>query len=220
MINFHGRDWDAFDAYRQFMALRFHFAGTQVGEHGGGSYDWFKTKGHLSGRFHRDKFYEKGQDIQIKFEIIAQEKTNQEIVEYYVSNFSRGQQYIHNFTGKIWNEWKKYYQGYEYYFKNDIEKLLTDEENFDIIFKCDKKGTHPKLVRKYLGGKVTLETMVILNSILGYKNQFNKEIDDPSKVWNRLSLLIEKYEPFVTERIDVSKCKQLLLEKARELEDE
>ena len=72
----------------------------------------------------------------------------------------------------------------------------------------------------YLGGKITLESLVILESILRYRKRFDKEIDDPSKVWDRLSLLLRKYEPFVTERIDVSKCKQLLLEKARELEDE
>lgn len=219
MINFDGQDWDGFDAYRQFNALRFHFAGTQVGEHGGGSYDYFKHGGSLS-RFTREKYLQKGQDLQIKFEILAQQKTNQEIKEYYVSNFARGQQYIHDFTTKIWNEWKKYFQSYEYYFKNDVEKLLTDAENFDIIFICDKKGTHPKLVRMYLGGKITLESLVILESILRYRKRFDKEIDDPSKVWDRLSLLLRKYEPFVTERIDVSKCKQLLLEKARELEDE
>ena len=42
---------------------------------------------------------------------------------------------------------KNNFQSYEYYFKNDVEKLLTNAENFDIIFICDKKGTHPKLVR-------------------------------------------------------------------------
>ena len=219
MINFDGRDWDGFDAYRQFNALRFHFAGTRVGEHGGGSYDYFKHGASLS-RFSREKYLQKGYDLQVTFEILAREKSNSEIVEYYVSNFSKGVQYIPDFTTKTWNEWKKYFQSYEYYFKNDVEKLLTDAENFDIIFICDKKGTHPKLVRMYLGGKITLESLVILESILGYRKRFDKEIDDPSKVWDRLSLLLKKYEPFVTERIDVSKCKQLLLEKARELEDE
>ena len=59
--------------------------------------------------------------------------------------------------------------------------------------------------------------MVILDKILGYRKQFDKEIDE-IYVWPKVSRLINRYEPFV--EADIGKCKQLLLEKVRELKDE
>ena len=50
-------------------------------------------------------------------------------------------------------------------YENDLEKLLTSSHNFDILFKCDN-GNHPKLIKAYLGKKITLETLVILEKVL------------------------------------------------------
>ena len=102
------------------------------------------------------------------------------------------------------------------YFINDAEKLLTSAENFDIIFKCDE-GTHPKLLRAYLGKKISLETLVIFDRLLHYRKRFDKEIDE-SYIWPKVSMLIEKYEPFV--KVNIVKCKRMLVEKTRELIDE
>ena len=49
------------------------------------------------------------------------------------------------------------------------------------------------------------------------RKQFDKEIDE-IYVWPKVSRLINRYEPFV--EADIGKCKQLLLEKVRELKDE
>jgi len=192
-----------FEAYLQFLALKLHF----TSDH----YDYFKYNGKHNASL---QSYDKRTDKRF-FKRLARRNIN--IVEYCVANLVDGKEWISEFDDKAWNERRKYFQSYEYYFKNDVEKLLTDAENFDIIFKCDKKGTHPKLVRKYLGRKITLETMVILDKILGYRKQFDKEIDE-TYVWPKVSRLIDRYEPFV--KADVGKCKQLLLEKVRELKDE
>ena len=53
---------------------------------------------------------------------------------------------------------------------------------------------------------ISLETMVILNNILGYKNKWDKVLTDP--VWTTVSLRIRKYTPFLN--IDVFRYKKIL----------
>ena len=93
---------------------------------------------------------------------------------------------------------------------------MTNVTDFDIIFNSDK-GNHPKLVKAYLGKKISLETLVIFEKLLHYRKRFDKEIDE-NYIWPKVSRLIERYEPFV--KADIVKCKQMLLEKATELSNE
>ena len=83
-----------------------------------------------------------------------------EITDYFVSNLIRGKKWIGELDKKNWTQHKKVIQSLEYIFINDVENLLTNSSNFDIIFQC-ADGKHPKLVKAYLGKKITLETLVI-----------------------------------------------------------
>ena len=44
---------------------------------------------------------------------------------------------------------------------------------------------HPQILKEYLRDNISLETMVILNNILGYKDQWDKVLTDP--VWQTVS---------------------------------
>lgn len=92
-----------------------------------------------------------------------------------------------------------------YMFKEEVGDILSDY-GFDELFST-KKG-HPILLKKYLTGDVSIETMVILEKILGYKKQFDKNLQDP--VWELTSLRIKKYIPFLN--IDIFKYKKILKE--------
>jgi len=191
-----------FDAYRQFLALKLHFTST--------SYDYFKYNGKHNASM---ESFNKRTDKRF-FKRLVRKNIN--IVEYCVANLVDGKEWISQFDDKVWKEWVSRNQSLEYNFINDAEKLLTNAQEFDIIFKCDK-GNHPKLIRAYLGKKISLETMVILENLLHYRQRFDKEIDE-TYIWPKVSRLIEKYEPFV--RVDMDKCKHMLVEKTRELLDE
>ena len=191
-----------FDAYRQFLALKLYFTST--------SYDYFKYNGKHNASM---ESFDKRTDKRF-FKRLVRKNIN--IVEYYVANLVDGKEWISQFDDKVWKEWVSRNQSIEYNFINDAEKLLTNVSEFDIIFKCDK-GNHPKLIRAYLGKKISLETMVILEKLLHYRQRFDKEIDE-TYIWPKVSRLIEKYEPFV--RVDMDKCKHMLVEKTRELIDE
>ena len=191
-----------FEAYRQFLALKLHF----TSEH----YDYFKYNGKHNATV---SSFEKRTDKRFFRRLV---KKNINLTEYYVANFVNGKEWISQFEDSVWKEWLARSQSIEYNFINDAEKLLTSAENFDIIFKCDE-GTHPKLLRAYLGKKISLETLVIFDRLLHYRKRFDKEIDE-SYIWPKVSMLIEKYEPFV--KVNIVKCKRMLVEKTRELIDE
>jgi hypothetical protein len=76
------------------------------------------------------------------------------------------------------------------------------------MFEC-KKNQHPDILKKHLQNAITIETMVILDIILGYTKRFDKKMEsDP--VWETVSTKIKKYKPFLN--INENKCKQILKE--------
>jgi hypothetical protein len=60
----------------------------------------------------------------------------------------------------------------------------------------------------FLGGKISLETMVIYDRIFLYGKNFDKKLKDP--VWETVSLKIKKYSPFI--HIDVFRYRKILKE--------
>ena len=104
-----------------------------------------------------------------------------------------------------YTEWKKRTQSLSYVFKEEIEIIFSDQD-FDTVF-VNKQG-HPILLKKYLGGDISIETLVILDKILGFKKNFDSELQDP--VWESVSLRMKKYSPFLN--IDVFRYKKILKE--------
>ena len=191
-----------FEAYRQFLALKLHF----TSEH----YDYFRYNGKHNATM---ASFEKRTDKRFFKKLV---RKNINITEYYVANLVNGKEWISQFEDSVWKDWLSRSQSIEYNFINEAEKLLTSAGNFDIIFNCDE-GTHPKLLKAYLAKKISLETLVILDRLVRYRRVFDREIDE-SYIWPKVSMLIQKYEPFV--RVNIVKCKRMLVEKTRELIDE
>ena len=133
-----------------------------------------------------------------------------------MANLISDKPWVGNMDLATYSQWMGRTQSIEYIFENDAEKLLTMVENFDIIFTC-ADGNHPKLVKAYLGKKISLETLVVFEKLLGYRKQFDKEIGEKI-IWPKVSRLIEKYEPFI--EADMNRCKKLLLKMVGELNDE
>ncbi len=66
------------------------------------------------------------------------------------------------------------------------------------------------MLKGYLSGDVSLETMVICDKILGYRTDYDKTLTDP--VWETVSMRMKKYSPFLN--IDVPRYKKILREVA------
>jgi hypothetical protein len=90
-----------------------------------------------------------------------------------------------------------------YVFKEEMESIL-DNENLDSIFEL--KNGHPIILKKYLGGDISIETLVICDRILGFRKDLDSHLQDP--VWETVSMRMKKYSPFLN--IDVFRYKKLL----------
>ena len=96
-------------------------------------------------------------------------------------------------------------QSLTYIFKEQSENLLS-ETDLEKLFNCSKG--HPILLKKYLGGEVSLETLTILEKVFSFKKDFDNKLTDP--VWETVSLKLKKYLPFLN--INVFQFKKTLRE--------
>jgi|TARA_Y100000034_G_C6896047_1_gene413120 hypothetical protein len=189
----------SYEAYQNYLAMKLHFSG---------AYDFHKYNGKVSATA---QSFEKRKD-KFKFAKLSDKLSDPQILDYYLANFIRGKEWIGDFDQKSWKEHKKVTQSLQYVYENDIEKLLTKAKTFDIIFQCDD-GKHPILVKQFLGKKISLETLVILQRIVEYRNRFDKEISE-NFIWPKLSKLLADYEPFL--KIDVRRYRMITLNKVQE----
>ena len=147
------------------------------------------------------------------FEKLARNKNDEEVVEFFVSNFITCTDPSKLWIGEMIREgegrytsWKKRTQSMTYTFKEEIDSIFSDN-NFESMFALDG-SRHPQILKEYLRGNISLETLVICDMILGFRTNFDKHLDDP--VWLSVSMKMRKYSPFLN--IDVSRYKKILKE--------
>jgi len=189
-----------FDAYRCYLSLKNHF----TKDH----YDYIKYRGKT--RATVQAFYKRKD--RFWFEKFARQKNDKEVEEFFVSNFIYSTDPATMWIGEMikegegrYSEWKKKVQSLTYIFKEETESIFENKK-VDDMFDCSKG--HPPILKSYLGGDISLESMVIYDRILGYGKDFDKRLKDP--VWETVSRKIKKYSPFLN--IDVSRYKKILKE--------
>ena len=190
-----------FDAYKCYLSLKNHFTKD--------SYDYHKYCG--KSRATVQSFYKRKD--RFWFEKLARNKDDKEVVDFFVSNFITCTDPSKLWIGEMIREgedryvaWKKRNQSLSYVFKEEIESIFADN-NFDSMFSMDG-SRHPQILKEYLRNNISIETMVILDNILGFRNEFNKKLQDP--VWQTVSMRMKKYSPFL--HIDVFRYKKVLKE--------
>ena len=189
-----------FDAYRCYLSLKNHF----TKDH----YDYHKYRGKT--RATVQAFYKRKD--RFWFEKFARSKNDKEVEEFFVSNFIYSTDPATMWIGEMikegegrYTEWKKKVQSLSYIFKEEVENVF-EERKVDDVFNCSKG--HPPILKSYLGGDTSLESMVIYDIIFGYGKDFDKRLKDP--VWETVSRKIKKYKPFLN--INVPRYKKILKE--------
>ena len=189
-----------YQVYIEYLALKSHFSNVK--------YDYFKYNKKVrasatSFNARSDKYW---------FEKTSRKYKDEEIVDFLVANFVEstsvnqiwiGQ--IINFGEETYREWMKRQQSLTYLFKEQSEELLS-EIKLEDAFNCSKG--HPPVLKKFLGGKISPEVLVIYDILFQFGNVFDAKLMDP--VWETVSLKIRKYKPFLN--INVFQYKQLLRE--------
>ena len=189
-----------FETYKTYLAMKQHFTKDK--------YDYHKYCGRSRATvqaFHKrkDRYF---------FEKMSRQRPDKEIEDYFLANFVTCKDPETLWIGEIiqdgdknYQQWQKKVQSLSYIFKEESQNLF-DGQKIDDVFDCSKG--HPPVLKKYLGGDISLESMVIYDIILGYGKNFDKRLKDP--VWETVSRKIRKYSPFLN--IDVFRYKQILKE--------
>ena len=188
------------DAYRCYLSLKNHFTKD--------SYDYHKYCG--KSRATVQSFYKRKD--RFWFEKVARQKTDQEVVEFFVANFVSCPDPETLWIGEMIKEgeerytnWKRKVQSLSYVFKEESEELFS-QTKVDEVFQCSKG--HPLILKKFLSGKISLETMVIYDRIFLFGKDYDQKLQDP--VWQTVSRKIRKYNPFLN--IDVFRYRKILKE--------
>jgi hypothetical protein len=187
-----------FETYQHYLSLKNHFTNPK--------YDFFKygakTRASITSfNKRRDKYW---------FEKTSRKYNDKEVVDFLVSNFVATDSPSNLWIGEIINsgertyaEWMRRHQSLTYLFKEQSNELLS-ENKLEDVFNCSKG--HPIILKKFLSGQLSLETLVIYDKIFGFSKTFDKKLLDP--VWETVSLKIKKYMPFIN--MDVFQYKRIL----------
>ena len=189
-----------FETYRTYLSMKSHFTNPK--------FDFFKYGGKsratmTSFNKRKDKYW---------FEKTSRKYSDEQILDFLLANFVITDNPQNLWIGEIINsgernyaEWMRRKQSLTYLFKEQLNKLLS-ENDLETVFNCSKG--HPPLLKKYLGGEISLETLTILEKVFSFRKNFDKKLDDP--VWESVSLKIKKYIPFIN--INVFNYKKILKE--------
>jgi hypothetical protein len=188
---------DPFESYKLYNALKLHFET----DYDAVKYNFKSNVSSQSFFKRRDKYF---------FAKIAKHY-EKDLKGYYIANFKHGVSYVGEMVNEVgeknYIEHRKTLESLTRVFQNDINKLSEQKMEFDDLFKSED-GQHPLIIQLWMQEEITLETVVILNSLIGFIPRESKKISD-TLIWPDIKRKIEKYTPFVN--FDSTKCKLIIL---------
>ena len=198
------------DVYRTYLAFKQHFSNE--------NFDFFKYEGKVKAK---EETYQQRSDFYF-FETLARKLTDQEVKEYMLASYVSAEDPSKVWIGDIkrsgrncWLAWKKQQSSMRYTFEQDIESMVNFLEekghSFNHLFETLGGYHHPPLFKLFINRRVSLETLIILDIVLGYISEWDKQLKDP--LWDRISFKIRKYKPFLS--INKSKYLDIMKQKFR-----
>ena len=185
----------AIDVYLMYCALKAHFQG---------DYDYHKFSGQT--KIKRQSFYKRKD--RIFFVRLSTKYSDKEILNYLVSNFIQDRSgYIANFNDKNYEDWLQKRKTFYELFSEEMRPFV---KNFEPLFEC-KDNQHPLLLKEYLGKRVSLETMIVLDDLVEFSKRWDKELVWDDFVWPDVKKLMNNYKGFLTIKTDKYRIRLLKL---------
>jgi len=188
---------DPFESYKLYNALKLHF---ETDGYDAVKYNYKSNVTPQSFFKRKDKYF---------FAKLAK-KYNGNLKDFYISQFINTESYVGDMMDeeaeKNYLNYKRIQESIHRVFSIDINILGEQERKFDELFKS-YHGQLPLVVKLWLQEEISLETVVILDSILGFVERESDNITD-TIIWPDLKRRINKYKPFVNYTED--KCMKLL----------
>ena len=190
------------DVYLMYCAMKAHFSRKD--------YDFLTYKG--KSRVPRDSFFKRKD--RVFFVKLSKKYSEEDLKNYFVANFIVEKQgYIANFNDENYEQWKEKRNNFYDIFTEEIRPFVKD---FNPIFKV-KNSEHPFLLKEYLGKRVSLETLVILDELIGFSKNWDRNLAE-DYMWYDINKLMKNYKRFLT--IDKKQYRIQLLKLIEESNDE
>ena len=189
-----------YEAFGIFQALKLHFTSD--------SYDFFKYNG--KSRVSVDAF--ENRKDKYHFYKLSRRLTNRdELIMFIVANFVQNENIwvgdlLTEESETIYRQRQKVIQSLSYIFENDCRKLFDGVDNPNEFLKVTN-GEYPVLMTKTLQRDIEIETLCIINKILGFMPNWNNKIEDTIR-WPLFYRKVIKFSEFLPK--DVTKFKMIL----------
>ena len=171
------------DVYLMYCAMKAHFSKND--------YDFFTYKG--KSRVSRNSFYKRKDRI---FFVKLSKKYPEEenLKNYMVANFIMDRRgYVANFNDENYEQWKEKRINFYNIFTDEIRPLV---KNFNPLFEV-KNSEHPILLKEYLGKRVSLETLIVLDELVKFSETWDNRMAE-DYIWFDLKKLMNNYKRFLT----------------------
>lgn len=182
---------EPYEVYRYYLALRLHFTTDK--------YDVIKQQGRV--RASKQAFMKRNDLLAIRR--VAENYSDKEIVDFLVANFTSGDRWggVFDIDAKDrYTSWKKRIESMSYTFEKELSAInsfcVSKGIDFNSVF-ASTKDQHPYIIKMYLRGDISIETLVILNKLINYVPSLDERLEK-DVVWPDVSRIIKKYTPFLT----------------------
>lgn len=182
------------ECFVDYLAVKAHFAG--------GSYDYFRYGGKVRSK---PGNLEKRRDRYFFAKISKRSDAHERIVTGILTGLS--------FIGDVASKGDDWPEHYERMRRVESLSYLAARETASLgvgineLVRPKHEGSHPLLLREYLGGRVSLETLTaVLACVDGYALWSRMAAGDP--VWEGVTVLSSRYLPFL--RADIEKLRRAL----------
>lgn len=175
-----------FKAFKYFQAIKLHFTSER--------YDVFEMNGRVTGT--RASF-EKRNDRGLFEKLAKKFDTDRELIQFLAANFAYGHRNVVYSveSDEYYKLWMRRKESITQVFKNDLNSIISHLEKSNIsgeaLFSIE--NGMPELLNMYIGGHVSLETMVILQNFDDYLSKWEPII----MLWHDHFLVIRKSNRFV-----------------------
>lgn len=174
---------DPFDVYKLYNALKLHF---EQDSYDAIKYNYKTTVNPNSFFKRKDKYF---------FAKLG--KNQKDLQNFFVFNFIEDMKYVGDMMDiegqQNYTKHKKIHESIHREFEKDINTIT---EQFDNLLVVNTINTPPKIIEMWMEEEVSLETVVILNSLTDFIRVEGKKITE-TLFWPDVSRKITKYGPFV-----------------------
>jgi len=201
-MSFQFQERNGYSAFALYNALKLHFSSP--------SYDYFKYHGTTN---ISENSFMKRKD-KYSFYKLSRKYNLEQLKNFYIANIIETDiKWIGDIMGpegeENFKKWQKRNESLTYRFEQDIILLFESSGNFLHV----DNGSHPYLLTCMLQGDIMIETVAILNDLMGFFPMWERKIQDDI-IWPNWKLKIEKYTPFLN--YDKPKLKSILKDNIHE----